>query len=186
MDNNVIEILPPELNTNNDEIKNVTPKKEEKNKKEVVIIAPHPDDEIIGCYSILKKENPIIIYNGETDQKRREEALKLRKYIDFKAQLFLMTIPATFLNKEVTIYCPDPIYETHPLHRSWGSLGESLLRNGLNVIFYNTNMNAPYIHEVKDWKEKEELLDKVYPSQKSLWVFEKKYILFEGRCKWLV
>jgi len=68
----------------------------------------------------------------------------------------------------------------------WGMIGESMLRSGINIIFYNTNMNAPYIHELKDSKEKEELLNKVYPSQKSLWEYEKKYVLYEGRNKWIM
>lgn len=150
-----------------------------------VIIAPHPDDEIIGNFEVLIKEKPIIIYTGQIDQTRKEEALNLKKYTNIGVQLFLYSIPTPFLNKEATLYFPDPIYETHPDHREWGNIGEQYLRQGLNVIFYTINMNAPYIHKV-EWKEKEELLNKVYPSQKSLWEYEKKYILFEGRSKWLM
>jgi hypothetical protein len=66
-------------------------------------------------------------------------------------------------------------------------MAEKLLRdNGLEVIFYSTNMLAPYIHEVKEPDKKEEILTKVYPSQRSLWEFEKKYVIFEGRVKWLI
>lgn len=151
-----------------------------------IIIAPHPDDEIIGCWEILQKKKPIIIYSGDTEQKRREEALKLKEYVDLKVQLFQMSIPAPFINSDVTIYCPDPIYEIHPDHRMWGAIGESLVRNGINVIFYSIAMNAPYIHKVKEPNKKEELLNKVYSNQSSLWKYEKKYILFEGRNKWIM
>ena len=154
--------------------------------QDVIIVAPHPDDEIIGCYEILKSTaNPVIIYSGDTDPDRREQVLKLKDHVDCKLQLFQMTIPQPLLSMENVYYIPDPIYEIHPKHREWGALGESLVRNGFNVIFYNTNMNAPYIHECKAPKEKEELLNKVYPDQKSLWEYEKKYVLFEGYNKWI-
>lgn len=154
--------------------------------KDVIIIAPHPDDEIIGCYEVLiKTKNPIIIYSGDINADRRETVLKLKEEVNCKLQLFQMTIPQTFLSKENIYYVPDPIYENHPKHREWGFLGENLARNGFDVIFYNTLMNAPYIHECKDSEKKEELLNKVYPDQKSLWEYEKKYVLFEGYNKWL-
>jgi len=158
----------------------------EEKKKEIVIVAPHPDDEIIGCWEILKNEKPIIIYSGNTPLERREESTKLKDHVKIKAQLFQMSIPTSFTNDQCTIYCPDPAYEINPEHRMWGMIGESMLRSGINIIFYNTNMNAPYIHELKDSKEKEELLNKVYPSQKSLWEYEKKYVLYEGRNKWIM
>jgi hypothetical protein len=154
--------------------------------REIVIVAPHPDDEIIGCYELLAKDvNPIIIYSGETLPKRREEAVQLRKHAKIKHQMFQQSVPSTFINDNTTIYIPDPIYEIHPEHRRWGQLGESLARNGIDVIFYSINMNAPYIHEIQNIDGKEALLNTVYGSQKSLWQYERKYLLFEGRCKWI-
>ena len=155
-------------------------------RRDTIIVAPHPDDEIIGCYEILTTvKKPIVIYSGDIDAGRREIVLNLKEHIDCKLQLFQMTIPQTFLDKNNTFYLPDPIYETHPKHREWGMLGESLARNGFNVIFYNTTMTAPYIHECKDPEKKEELLNKVYPDQKSLWEYDHKYFLFEGYNKWI-
>ena len=151
---------------------------------ETVIIAPHPDDEIIGCYQVLVKEKPIIIYDGGTDPQRRDETKKLREYTDIKVQLFQKSIPPNFLNVQTKFFFPDPIYETHPLHRQWGSIGEEIARRGLNVIFYTTNMTAPYIHETENMAAKEALLNTVYPSQADLWKYEKKYVLFEGYCQW--
>lgn len=159
---------------------------------EVIIVAPHGDDEIIGCHAILthesNKENgirPIILYTEEPTPERQEEILKLKEHVDIKAQLFLKSIPQQYFNPETLFYFPDPIYEIHPAHRVQGAIGENIGRSGLNVIFYTTNMNAPYIHETRLAKEKRELLETVYPSQKELWAFDHKYFLFEGYVKWL-
>jgi len=116
---------------------------------------------------------------------RRNEAMKLKEYIAVKAQIFLMSVPPNLINENSVFYFPDPVYETHPIHRQYGMMGEQFAREGFDVTFYTTNMNAPYIHESTLVKEKEELLNNVYPSQKSLWEYDKKYILFEGYCKWI-
>ena len=161
--------------------------KEETNNKNV-IIACHEDDEIIGNFEIIDNPDnpPVILYVGDSPQCRRDEALKLREHTGVTIQMFCKSVPSVFLNPSNTIYAPDPIYETHPLHRLWGGQLENYLRQGLNVIFYNTTMSAPYIHETRKPKEKEALLNLIYPSQKSLWKYEKKYIIYEGRCKWLM
>lgn len=157
-------------------------------KMEIVIIAPHADDEIIGNYSILTNPvfKPIIIYMQD-DALRRQEALKLKTCIDnIQIQLFQKSIPTTFLNPSNILYFPDPIHEFHPDHRKWGAVGEDYLRQGLKVIFYSINMEAPYIHNVKEFKDKRHLLEKVYPSQKNLWKNDHKYFLFEGHCQWMM
>jgi len=164
---------------------------EKESTHQTVIIAPHPDDEIIGCYEVLcdMSKSITIVYSGEANIERKQEAMTLRKYKEnVKGQMFQNSLPMPLLSipkENVTFYFPDPINEIHPAHRGWGFIGESLAREGRDIIFYTTLMNVPYIHEVEQTTLKEALLNSVYPSQKSLWEYEKKYILFEGRCKWI-
>ncbi len=158
--------------------------------KKNVIISPHPDDEIIGGFSlIINKENPpIIIYTcmDEMDNTRREETKRLREFTNISVQLYQQSIPPIFLNNNYTLYFPD-YYEIHPDHRKYFAIGEEYLRKyNLDVVFYSINMNVPYIHKLNNFEEKENLLNNVYSSQKKLWEYEKKYIFFEGICKWII
>lgn len=161
----------------------------EERKHEIVIIAPHFDDEIIGCYEVLTNPllKPTIVYMQLDNSERKDEALKLKTHIpNVKMQFFQKSIPQIFLNPSNTLYFPDPVFEFHPEHRQLGAVGESFLRQGLNVIFYNVNMQAPYIHEVQEPKSKRHLLEKVYPSQKNMWKYDAKYYLFEGYYRWII
>jgi hypothetical protein len=153
-----------------------------------IIISPHPDDECIGVYSILTniQKKLIIIYNSDITLERKQESKKLNSYTsNIIDQYFIDDIPKILLEKNNKFYFPDPVNEIHPDHRKWGYIGETLARVGYDVIFYTINMNVPYIHKIEFPMEKELLLNQVYPSQSDLWKFEKKYILFEGYCKWI-
>jgi len=156
--------------------------------KEIVIVSPHPDDEIIGNYEVLTKADKsiLIVYDADVYLERREETKKIRDiFPNVKAQAFQTTIPQPFLQKSNTFYVPDPYFETHPIHRRWGFLGEQLARQGFDVIFYSTIMNTPYIREVEFSNLKESALNNIYPSQETLWKYDNKYFLFEGHCKWI-
>jgi len=157
------------------------------NDKTALILSPHCDDEVIGTYRVLSRyEKLVIIYDQNNEESRRKEAIeKLPKIVTNVKQLFLSTIPGEFQNNNYRIFAPDPFFEIHPLHRKWGTEAEQLARKGLDVVFYTTLMNTPYISEVDRPEDKKLVLDFVYESQKSLWTFDHKFFLFEGYSKWI-
>jgi hypothetical protein len=174
-----------------------------------IILAPHCDDELIGCYSVLKKnEETLVLYFYNDNSDRLDEALYLRRH--FKDSISILDISCNsiintsfdiftsildddtlenFFNGKIKVYAPDPTFEFHPDHRDVGNFALSYLRRyGIDVTFYSINMNTPYIFQLnkQDREMKEHILNVVYPSQRDLWRYEKKYVLFEGYCKWLI
>jgi hypothetical protein len=157
---------------------------------DIVIISPHPDDEIIGCYSILKeyKDKTInVVYTTNIDNERRKDASKLREYFDVRQFFVNYDIPPVLKEKCNIFFFPEPFVDCHPDHRKAGLIGETMARDGYDVIFYTIQKNVPYIFELNndDIKEKEKILNNIYESQRSLWEYEKKYIFFEGYTKFL-
>jgi hypothetical protein len=159
-------------------------------KRDSIIFAPHPDDELIGCFELFEKGKvDSVVYDGrgllpvrQTEARnfcRMHNCNIILQTSDLNPSMFLDTTKENF-----DLYFPDPLYEHHPLHREWGNFGVHLLYRGYRVVFYNTTMAAPYLHEVKKAKDKLKSLNVFYPSQKLMWEYERKYCLFEGYCRW--
>jgi len=162
-------------------------------KKKLLIVSPHADDELINCFTILSNTRNLIIHIGydtsELDSVRKLESLSLMKFFKNIEEYYYFCDLSFFndsdrLRQYEIFYFPDPVYEKHFLHRYWGVVGEKLLRTGYNVVFYS--IDAPYIFKLKEWEKKKELLDSVYPSQKSLWELDRKFYYFEGFCQWRI
>ena len=158
--------------------------------KDTIIVAPHPDDEIIGCFEIIEKTielggNTFVLYANDTELPEwalnGENPLNISPITKEYMNLYL----EIFNPEEVMFLFPDPIYEFHPQHRKYGHIGEKMLRRGNNVVFYNINMQAPYIREVRAPDRKREILNLYYPKKADLWEYDHKYFLFEGQVKWL-
>jgi len=150
--------------------------------KKYIIIAPHADDEIIGCYELLAKGlvEKVLFFTS----KDCEEAIPSSEHFEFSIGL-VEEHDFPIVSNMIYLF-PDPTTETHPLHRYLGNLGEEYLRRGEPVIFYTTNMLAPYLHEVSQAMLKAKCLDKLYPNKRSLWEYDHKYFLFEGYTQWMM
>ena len=143
---------------------------------QIIIIAPHPDDEIIGCWEILNGVKKISVFypNGADEGALRAcSKFKFNIITELKWDLYC------------ALLAPDPIFETHPDHRQWGHYAENILRKGWSdVFFYSVNMQAPYIKKTVNPEKKKADLNACYPEKYELWKYDHKYFLFEGRCSW--
>lgn len=146
-----------------------------------IIIAPHPDDELIGCSSsLINNKIHGVVYVERISSVRMSEAKLLcnmydlwYKFLDGDIKLLLEMVHRN------TYYIPSP-EDNHPLHKLVYYL---MFREYKHLVVYSTQMRDYFVREVENPLHKKSLLDKYYPSQKSLWEFDHKYFLFEGCAK---
>jgi len=149
--------------------------------KKYIIIAPHADDEIIGCWTLFDSGLVDTVIFGEDVLTTEVEASK--NFFGYNA-LWIQSYQFDYSTDKIYLF-PDPVYELHPYHRALGHRGEELLRAGKEVVFYTTNMLTPYIFEVPRAENKHYALNTLYPQKSKLWKYEHKYFLFEGYNKWI-
>jgi len=151
---------------------------------ENVIIAPHPDDEIIGCWSLIKKGLiSRVIYLDATSERFRA-ARSLGGAFNFVAELSSYRCLDKILSRRsstntlITYFVPD-ITDNHVLHKAANCIARL---SGCKLGYYSVDMIAGFVKELseQDKKEKRAALNKYYPDQKSLWENDWKYFLFEG------
>ena len=156
---------------------------------EVAIWAPHPDDEIIGCFGVLSRianypeQRPPTVYFATGF----DEIGPLLSSERFGFLFEPLPAPVSSVNW-YTVYAPDPAVDHHPLHQQLGHRAQHLFRIGRinRLIHYTTTMSsAPYIFETKDPEAKRAALDACYPYKSDLWKYDHRYFLFEGNIEWL-
>jgi len=140
----------------------------------VLILAPHADDEVIGCWSVLNQKDHIdVIYFFEVDLFRRQEAERAAEALGYNAHF----------DESIGYFEVPPGYDRVyvPSRRDWHAdhkLVNSKYRNKA-THFYSVDMaHGVYLGSV-DSVTKREFLDKHYASQQSLWRHNDKYWLFE-------
>ena len=142
-----------------------------------IIVSPHADDELIGCYSILKDIDIVIFCSKE----RKKEAINTANIFGF-TPLFGIDKIFKIPNNSI-VYTPDK-RDFHPLHIQVTNLVESIQKKkNLTLIYYTVEKNTNNMFLVKSPQKKEDFLNLLYSSQKALWKNNQKYILFEGILK---
>ena len=150
--------------------------------KKYTIIAPHPDDEIIGCWRLLEAALiKKVFYLKPINDTRRKELKNVAEYYEFEYECnWLNDIhkQAAFDDyNHNEIYLVPSLQDYHPLHKR-----ANAFIYGKRGGIYTTNMNTEYTRELTEQEQqrKRKILNEYYPSQKSLWENNWKYFLFEG------
>lgn len=151
--------------------------------KKNIVVAPHPVDELVGVFSLLKKyEIAHVFYVKDflSDKQRRKELQDCALVFKFAPWILSLNDIEKGLERNVIYYIPHT-KDYHPEHKKVRDLFE---RNK-NIVkyelkYYTTEMNTSNIYSIHSWKEKEQHLYSIYPTQKSLWQYNAKYYLFEG------
>ncbi|QRE00065.1 hypothetical protein [Burkholderia phage BCSR5] len=149
----------------------------------VLIIAPHVDDELIGCYSIIRKGwgaavnmavpdyKVSVLWCNELTNVRRREALDFAEHLHVTP--YFGEQNALPLSEYNEIYVPS-IQDWHDDHkavnRGWRHFA---------THFYSVDMKRGVYLGEEASKDKRRLLDSFYLSQSSLWQNDAKYYLFE-------
>jgi hypothetical protein len=148
--------------------------------KKYVVVAPHPDDELIGCYHLFRKKlvKKVLYYNlNRMSKARQKEAVNFCK--DMGVEYNILTDSSiSELSKTETYLIPFST-DHHPEHKWIHSLFK---HHFTNIGFYSIDMNNDFVRELdeKDKTAKKRMLDTYFPSQKSLWKSDWKYWMFEG------
>lgn len=164
--------------------------------KECLIVAPFPSAELVGCFSLIKKNPNVkfgIIYSAspntvskEVIQSNHTLSKVKNSFNNIYYSIYLATINSVlYFKKDISLFFPDHNFENIFEIKHWGIVGETIARKGQeNVFFYNLQMNAPYVHELTEYLKEEKLyfLNKLYDSKN--WEAETRIISYEGYCSW--
>jgi len=141
-----------------------------------LIVAPHPDDELIGCYSILKdstRRTDVLVLNDLTPE-RIKELQACSKAYNFNI------LDAKSVNANLQIKAYQEVYV--PSRNDWHAEHKKANREYLEYAthYYSVDMVNGKPLPLKDRLGKQNALNTLYPSQSALWLKDEKYFLFEA------
>jgi len=154
----------------------------------VLIISPHNDDALIGCFLYLtnrikffeisfnKSTNYIFFGSEELEGERYEEAMRFAK--DFN--LIVADLEFNLITSEFDLVLAPSPESSHYYHKYFAY--KSLDIKAKHRIFYSTDMTEWWVRPLpNDLRElKKDLLDKYFVYEKDLWRYDGRYYIFEG------
>lgn len=188
-----------------------------------IILAAHPDDELIGCFKILNMRslvNTVIYFQQEEYSLIRDaESLDCANYfrytkvnikvtdLDYRVstanamfEFYLAQVAKELqqlhdsfddldINRELVVYAHSST-DSHAHHKFVNYIAKALLgflkanhphlAENFRLRFYSVDMATAKPLPKHMMQEKLAALDRIYPSQKSLWKNDAKYYLFES------
>lgn len=141
-----------------------------------VILAPHLDDEVLGCFGVLRDIDMVYFFTGDY----RADALHVKEpermvMLGYHLRYARWSDDIIF-TPEDTIYIPSK-YDYHPLHRRVRQIGLQLPGK---KMFYSVEMNTPWLEEEESPLAKRELFKELYPSEVRTINKDDKYFLFQS------
>lgn len=148
------------------------------NKTRRIILAPHIDDEVIGCFTLLRNEYiDCVLYFFEKTKQRMKEAKASGKTFGFEPKFVTTSDFKKHILPDDIIIVPN-INDSHHHHKVINCLAKALPNK---KQYYSIDMNVLKItlHPTLQ-NEKRKLLNDLFPSQKELFNQNMSYWLFES------
>ena len=136
-----------------------------------VILAPHLDDEIIGCFSILKEGDLVFYFKDDY------RAVNLNRQGYAWVYEHLAPGDSLVLHPDDVLYIPSR-YDYHPLHREVNRFAVSV--HHPHKRWYSVEMNTPWLEEEENPKAKRACFEKLYPGEVETICKNDKYFLFKS------
>jgi hypothetical protein len=130
------------------------------------ILAPHLDDEVIGCFHVLDTIDRIFYF---TDDYRVDAIKADPRYSKWEADSVGRIVAGD------TVFVPSR-FDLHPLHHLVRRIGLLL---PARLMYYSVEMNTPWLEEELRPREKEALFRELYPRERERLV-DHKYWLFRS------
>lgn len=145
--------------------------------KPFVILAPHVDDEVIGCFQMLDARLVShVVYFYEVDDVRKAEALACAERFGFEAVFDWDNFHTNELLSNQTLLVPN-IADHHPDHKAVNRLAKQLPNKKL---YYSIDMNVQKtVLDNRARNEKMRALCNLFPSQSGIFS-DQKFYLFES------
>lgn len=138
-----------------------------------VIFAPHLDDEIIGCFSVLKRDDLVLYFHDDY----RANNLNRKGYAWTYGHLSCDVDQQPTLRADDILYIPSR-YDYHPLHQQVNRFAAAIKHP--HKRWYSVEMNTPWLEEEARPADKLLLFSQMYPGEVATITKSDKYFLFKS------
>ena len=164
--------------------------------KRNIIVAPHPDDELIGCFELLYEKPStctVIVFEKILDEiiskERIRESQLMGEHLGYNVIVFVD--PILFKNiirnelfwkpNEIILWLPEQNEHYHHSYVTYVLLDLKRSYEELTLGFYTVKMNTSYTRRSKYGDLKMKYAYTFFPSQKEFFDNNQHVFIFEGR-----